>query len=61
MIAKVNNQGSENIFANIHYLIELAKKNKNISVVKQMKAIVSEYKSKNSAYEKLDLHEPTTP
>ena len=61
MIAKVNNQGSENIFANIHYLIELAKKNKNISVVKQMKAIVSEYKSKNSAYEKLDLHEPTIP
>jgi FlaA1/EpsC-like NDP-sugar epimerase len=61
MIAKVNNQGSENIFANIHYLIELAKKNKNISVVKQMKAIVAEYKSKNSTYEKLDLHEPTIP
>jgi hypothetical protein len=39
----------------INYLIELSLKNKNLPVVKQMKLIVAEYKSKNSVYEKLDM------
>ena len=41
----------------IDYLIELSLKNKNLPVVKQMKLIVAEYKSKNSVYEKLDTVE----
>jgi FlaA1/EpsC-like NDP-sugar epimerase len=61
MISKVNNQGVKTIFDSIDSLIQLAKRNKDMLVVKQMKAMVAEYKSKNSAYEKLDLHEPTIP
>ena len=45
------------ISASVEYLIELSEKNKNILVVKQMKVIVAEYKSKNSPYEKLDMLE----
>lgn len=57
MISKVNKQDAWTIVSNVDYLIELAEKNKNIQVVKQMKLIVAEYKSKNSAYEKLDVGE----
>lgn len=39
---------------NINYLIELAMLNKNTAVVKQMKLMLPEYKSKNSKFEKLD-------
>ena len=57
MISKVNKQDAWTIISNVDYLIELAEKNKNLQVVKQMKLIVAEYKSKNSAYEKLDVGE----
>ncbi len=57
MISKVNKSGLNTIFRNVAQLIEIAEKNDNISVVKQMKMIVAEYKSKNSAYEKLDVIE----
>ena len=57
MISKVNNQGAKAIFDSIDSLIQLAKRNKDTLVVKQMKAIVAEYKSKNSAYEKLDVYD----
>ena len=57
MISKVNNQGVKTIFDSIDSLIQLAKRNKDMLVVKQMKAIVTEYKSKNSAYEKLDVYD----
>lgn len=55
MISKVNKKWSVSIVDSINYLIELSLKNKNLPVVKQMKLIVAEYKSKNSVYEKLDI------
>lgn len=57
MISKEKKHDKWTINSNIDYLTELALKNKNISVVKQMKVMVVEYKSKNSAYEKLDTIE----
>jgi len=54
MISKVNNSGQNTIFKDVIQLIEIAGRNDNISVVKHMKMIVEEYKSKNSAYESLD-------
>ena len=57
MISRVNKNGLRTIISNVGHLIELAEKNKNMLVVKQMKVIVAEYKSKNSAYEKLDAPE----
>jgi FlaA1/EpsC-like NDP-sugar epimerase len=57
MISKVNKQATNTIAQDIEHLIALAEDNKNILVVKQMKVIVAEYKSKNSFYEKLDVIE----
>ena len=57
MISRVNKQATNTIAHDIEDLIVLAEKNKNILVVKQMKVIVAEYKSKNSFYEKLDVIE----
>jgi len=57
MISRVNKQATNTIAHDIEDLIALAEKNKNILVVKQMKVIVAEYKSKNSFYEKLDVIE----
>lgn len=57
MISVVNKSVLKNVFGNIHYLISLAEKNINILVVTQMKVIVSEHKSENSSYEKLDTIE----
>ena len=55
MISRVNKPALRTIIENVDYLIEIAGKNKNMSVVKQMKLIVPEYKSNNSVYEKLDV------
>ena len=57
MISKGDKRGLKTIFRDVAQLIEIAKKNDNISVVKKLKAIVQEYKSKNSAYEILDVAE----
>jgi FlaA1/EpsC-like NDP-sugar epimerase len=54
MISRVNNENTDNIAGNVDNLISLAAQNKNLAVVKQMKLIVKEFKSKNSVYEKLD-------
>lgn len=54
MIANARGQEYETVSTSVSYLIELAIENKDIEVVRQMKYIVPEYKSKNSAYEELD-------
>lgn len=54
MISRVSNAGVNNIANSVDHLIGLALQNKNTAVVKQMKVIVREFKSKNSDYEKLD-------
>jgi FlaA1/EpsC-like NDP-sugar epimerase len=54
MISRVSNAGVNNIANSIDDLIGLALQNKNTAVVRQMKVIVREFKSKNSDYEKLD-------
>lgn len=55
MISRVNKTGGEGDIVNmINHLIELAGQNRNMPVVKQMKLIVREFKSKNSAFEELD-------
>lgn len=62
MISRVSNRGTVNIFQKVEYLIKLAIESKDTLVVKQMKNIVVEYKSRNSAYEKLDaLPQETKP
>lgn len=58
MISRVIKNGQRTIVSDVDHLIELAENNKNILVVKEMKVIVTEYKSKNSAYEMLDVAEP---
>lgn len=55
MISRVSNRGIGNIANKVDYLIELATGCKDLLVVKQMKNIVVEYKSRNSAYEQLDI------
>jgi len=57
MISKVNKPELRTMISTIEQLVELAKKNNNLLVVKQMKMMVKEYKSKNSAYENLDTVE----
>lgn len=57
MISRANKPGLRTIIENVDYLIDLAGKNRNMQVVKQMKVIVPEYKSNNSVYEKLDIIE----
>ena len=54
MISKVNNGTVGSIANSVDDLILLASQNKNVPVVKQMKLIVTEFKSRNSVYEKLD-------
>jgi FlaA1/EpsC-like NDP-sugar epimerase len=54
MISRVKNNGIDNIAASVDELLMLASQNKSTPVVKQMKFIVNEFKSKNSVYEKLD-------
>ncbi|MEO6135544.1 MAG: nucleoside-diphosphate sugar epimerase/dehydratase [Ginsengibacter sp.] len=53
-ISRVNKPAIRTIIENVDYLIDISGKNKNISVVKQMKLIVPEYRSNNSIYERLD-------
>jgi FlaA1/EpsC-like NDP-sugar epimerase len=60
MISKVNKGGLSNIIRNVDELIETARKNNHVGVVKKMKSIVAEFKSKNSAFEILDEVENST-
>ncbi len=53
MISRVN-ENENSIVTNLDSLISLAAQNKSLAVVKQMKLIVKEFKSKNSVFEKLD-------
>ena len=53
-ISRVSKPSIRTIIENVDYLIDISGKNKNISVVKQMKVIVPEYRSNNSIYERLD-------
>jgi FlaA1/EpsC-like NDP-sugar epimerase len=61
MISRVNHVPVSDIVVNIDYLIELARQNKNIPVVKQMKLIAREFISRNSVYEKLDEEQQLDP
>lgn len=58
-ISQVRSNHLFNFKSHLDRLISLASKNKNLQVVKEMKVIVPEYKSKNSVYEKLDVSEQT--
>lgn len=55
MIAKVNVYDPEKVKKDITELIKGFEKQDNFSIVKKMKEIVPEYKSKNSEFEKLDI------
>lgn len=57
MISRVGKPSMRTIIENVDYLIDISGKNKNMSVVKQMKLIVPEYRSNNSIYERLDSSE----
>jgi len=61
MISRVNHTPVSDIVVNIDYLIELARQNKNVPVVKQMKLIAREFISRNSVYEKLDEEQQLDP
>jgi len=54
MIAKVKEYDNEIVKREITELVKLFKEQDNFSIVKKMKKIVPEYKSKNSEFEKLD-------
>ena len=54
LVAKVREYDFDSVTTQIQALIEEAKTGKVFPVVKQMKAIVPEFKSKNSVYEQLD-------
>lgn len=54
LIAKVVEYNFEQVVKNIDHLINLAVKNEDEEVVKQMKRIVPEYISNNSIYESID-------
>lgn len=54
MISKVKQNPGESFKEDISKLIFLAEKNRNIPLVRQMKKIVTEYKSENSQFAKLD-------
>jgi FlaA1/EpsC-like NDP-sugar epimerase len=54
MIARVGEYGYEEIKNQTDQLLEIARKYDNYEIVRQMKAIVPEFKSQNSVYEKLD-------
>lgn len=55
LIAKVREYDYEQVQQNITELVHLAESNKPFLVVKKMKEIVPEFKSKNSIYEELDI------
>ena len=55
MISKVKQNRSETFKEDISKLILLSEKNRNLPLVSQMKKIVTEYKSENSQFEKLDV------
>ena len=55
MIAKVRESNFEEISKNITLLISSYDTQDNMDIVRKMKVIVPEYKSKNSIYSKLDL------
>ena len=55
MIAKVRESNFEEISKNITLLINSYDTQDNMDIVRKMKVIVPEYKSKNSIYSKLDL------
>ena len=54
MIGKVRQYDFEEVSEFIVELIELFSSQDNFAIVKKMKEIVPEYKSRNSVYEKLD-------
>jgi FlaA1/EpsC-like NDP-sugar epimerase len=54
LVAKVREYDFDSVSEQINLLIELAERNKVFPTVQQMKAIVPEFRSKNSVYEKLD-------
>ncbi|WDF69229.1 nucleoside-diphosphate sugar epimerase/dehydratase [Sphingobacterium oryzagri] len=54
MIAKVRENNFDLVGDQIKLLFEQTKTNNNMDVVRQMKAIVPEFKSQNSVYEQLD-------
>ena len=54
MIARVREQDPEQVRADVESLIELTTRPDDIKVVRKMKQIVPEYKSRNSVYEALD-------
>lgn len=54
MISKSDSKDFSSINHNVNCLIELALHNKNMDVVRQMKFMIPEFKSKNSVFEKLD-------
>ncbi len=54
MIGKVRQYNLESVSKEIESLISLFDKQDNIAIVKKMKEIVPEFKSKNSEFEKLD-------
>lgn len=55
LIAKVREYDYEQVQQDITELVHLAESNKPFLVVKKMKEIVPEFKSKNSIYEELDI------
>jgi len=54
MIARVREYCFDEVSEDIDILIELAKTDKDLAIVKKMKSIVPEFKSQNSLYEQLD-------
>lgn len=55
MIAKVRENCFDEVQEQLKVLFEIVKTQHNTNIVRQMKAIVPEFKSQNSEYEKLDI------
>jgi FlaA1/EpsC-like NDP-sugar epimerase len=55
MIAKVQKYNFNKVDADIKALINLQKDHNNFAIVRKMKEIVPEFKSKNSVYEEIDM------
>lgn len=55
MIAKVRENNFEDVKLHLEKLFKISKTDKTHSLVRQMKKMVPEYKSKNSAFEQIDL------
>jgi len=54
LIAKVRENDFETVNAQVHALFDSIRTGDNMEIVRQMKAIVPEFKSQNSVYEQLD-------